>query len=390
MVSVAEADGLLNGLLPPPEPEQVPLDEAVGRRLWAPLIADRDGPPFDRVAMDGYAVQSEDGPGPWTVRGLQFAGAPPQDRTEPASAVEVATGAVLPRGCDAVVPYEDTRRTGGVVTLRDGIGPVQAGRHVHRQGTDYRAGDVLIPAKTDLRSPHLHSLATGGVDPVTVVRRAVWALAATGDELVEVRDQPAAWQIRRSNAAAIVGEAGAWGHRPRSQVLLPDDRNALAAGLEALLPGLDVLVVTGGVSAGAKDFVPGVLADLGVEQVFHRVAQRPGKPLWVGRRPATPGCGATVVFGLPGNPVSSLFAFRRFVLPWLEAFEGRASAPATVVLDGQPKVPDGMTVFLPWSTSEGLVEWGGSGDFSSLARTTGFVEVGDGTEVKYFPWGGSR
>lgn len=387
MISVSEADRLLAEHLPAPSIEPVPLDQAVGRVLAAPLTADRDGPPYHRVAMDGWAVDSTEGLGTWLVRGLQVAGRPPLEREGHGTAVEVATGAVLPRGCDAVVPYEDTDRTEDRVTLKPGLDLPVAGRHVHHQGTDYRAGDLLLAPETRLRSPHLHTLASVGADPVTVVRRARWSLVATGDELVEVHDQPQAWQIRRSNAAAIGGEAVAWGLAPHGQTVLADDRQGIHTGLERILPGLDALVLTGGVSAGALDLIPSVLGELGAQVLFHKLAQRPGKPLWCGILP-----GPLLVFGLPGNPVSSLFSFRRYVLPWLLAFEGRPPSEQRVRLETPLQAPKpGHTVFIPWSDTLGPLEWKGSGDFSALAPSTGFIELNDPrslVEPRYFPWGG--
>jgi len=387
MISVSEADRLLAEQLPAPTSQQVPLDQAVGRVLAVELIADRDGPPYHRVAMDGWAVDSTEARREWEIRGLQVAGRPPLDRQGRGTAIEVATGAVLPRGYDAVVPYEDTDRTETGVTLKPGVTEPKAGRHVHRQGTDYRVGEVLLAPGTLLRSHHLHTLATVGADPVAVVRRARWSLVATGDELVEVRDEPQAWQIRRSNAAAISGEAFAWGLAPQDQAVLADDLPRIRAGLEGLLPGLDALVLTGGVSAGVRDLIPSVLVELGARVLFHRLAQRPGKPLWCGVLP-----GPVLVFGLPGNPVSSLFSFRRFVLPWLLAFEGRGLIERRVVLDTfVPPPGPGQTVFLPWSETLGPLDWKGSGDFTALSASSGFIELNDPrslTEPRYYPWGG--
>jgi molybdopterin molybdotransferase len=392
MISVSEADRILGSLLPAAESEAVPLAQAGGRCLAVPVSADRDGPPFDRVAMDGYAVRTGTGLRSWPVRGLQVAGRPPLTAEGPGVAVEVATGAVLPLGCDAVVPYEHTNRTGDAVSLKEGQPTPEPGRHVHRRGTDFCRGEVLFPAGTVLRSTHLHSLASVGLDPVPVVRRPVWSLGVTGDELTEVAQVPEAWQIRRSNAAAIAGEARAWGLTPRAEAVLPDDPDELRVGLERLLPGLDVLVLTGGVSAGALDLVPGALASLGAETLFHKIAQRPGKPLWCGRIPAGPGSRATLVFGLPGNPVSSLFSFRRFVLPWLLAAEGRPVPVRRLAVPGLTPPAPGQTVFLPWSSEHGLLDWRGSGDYRALADSSGFLEVDDDarslTEPKYYPWGG--
>jgi len=389
MISVAEADRILAALALPGGTEKVALESAVGRVLAAPLAADRDGPPYDRVAMDGYAVLANESR-TWTISGLQSAGTPPLVRTGTSTAIEVATGAILPQGCNAVVPYEHTSREADTVTLQVERPLPLVGAHVHHRGTDYVRGQVLIPTGTRLRSPHLHSLATTGVDEVTVTRRPVWALAATGDELVEIRDEPKAWQIRRSNAAAIAGEARAWGLEPRRQVVLPDDKGRLLVGLEHLLPGLDVLVLTGGVSAGVLDLVPGVLAQLGAETLFHKISQRPGKPLWCGRFPQTAARPGTLVFGLPGNPVSSLFAFRRYVLPWMLAAEGRPLVDRRVSASGLAPPAPGQTVFLPWSDS-GPLHWKGSGDFLALANSSGFVEIDaeSAHQPKFHPWGGS-
>jgi molybdopterin molybdotransferase len=389
MISVAEADRLLSALAFPGGTEFVALEDAVGRVTALPTAADRDGPPYDRVAMDGYAVEN-DGRRAWTVRGLQCAGRPPLVRADGNTAVEVATGAILPTGCDTVIPYEHTERTGNAVALAEGRPAPKTGANVHRRGTDYRGGDVLLPAGTLLRSVHLHSLASVGVDPVAVVRCPVWALAVTGDELVEVSARPQPWQIRRSNAAAIEGEARAWGLRASAQAVLPDDRAGLTRGLERLLPGLDVLVLTGGVSAGVLDLVPGVLTELGATALFHKIAQRPGKPLWCGRFPDRPEGPGTLVFGLPGNPVSSLFSFRRYVVRWLLAAEGRSVPRRRVPVPGVPAAAPGATVFLPWSPQAGVLDWKGSGDFQALAASTGFVEIDDSgsPEAVYHPWGG--
>jgi len=173
---------------------------------------------------------------------------------------------------------------------------------------------------------------------------------------------------------------------------LPDNRPLLLEGLKSQLGVVDALVLTGGVSAGVLDLVPGVLEELGVQTLFHRVAQRPGKPFWCGRLPANALGRATLVFGLPGNPVSSLFAFRRYVLPWLLAFEGRPAGPRRVEVHGLRARDDDQTVFLPWSEETGVMEWKGSGDYLALAGSTGFVEIDrdprSGVEPWMYCWGG--
>ena len=386
MISVEMAETLLNGLLPAPTGEFVPLESSNGRTLFRPVLAERDGPPYHRVAMDGYAVDSAEALRSWTVDGAQFAGRAPVTRLYPGTAVEVATGAVLPKGCDAVIPYENTARHDEVVVLKADFPLPVSGRHVLGQGEDYRRGQTLITAGTLLKSPHLHILATEGLAQLPVHRRASWALAATGDELVEVEATPLPWQIRRSNAAAIAGEAGSWGLKPSNQLVLADNAELMEHYLRLVMPGLDVLVLTGGVSAGKLDLVPEVLGRLGIRPLFHKVAQRPGKPLWCGKGEDGP-----LVFGLPGNPVSSLFSFRRYVLPWLLAFEGRPVAVRRVAVSGLTRATD-QTVFVPWSERHGVLDWKGSGDFAALSESDGFLQLDpepdDSHTALFFPWGG--
>jgi len=389
MVSVAEADRLLAELLPRESSEIVALNQCGGRVLTQDAVADRDGPPFDRVAMDGYAVVASPARTEWTVASFQPAGTAPHSLPSAESAIETATGAVLPHGCNAVIPYERTSRTDDQIRLNDDE-ETPAFRHIHRQGSDYRQGDVLLPAGTALRSVHLHTLASIGVETVRVRRRMRWSLAATGDELVEIGSTPQPWQIRRSNGAALQAEASAWGLSAEAQVVLPDDPARLRRGIETLLNGLDVLVLTGGVSAGALDLVPQTLVDLGFREVFRKIAQRPGKPLWCGVLES--GNKKTLAFGLPGNPVSCLFAFRRYVIPWLLAAEGSPAAEQRVRVEGLKKPSEKKTQFLPWSNTQGVLEWQGSGNFSALSQSSGFLELDDDprswVEPRVYPWGG--
>jgi molybdopterin molybdotransferase len=369
--------------------ETVGLEACIGRVLAEDLRADRDGPPFDRVAMDGVALDSREAAlGTFRVTAFQAAGARPLIRSTPGTAVEVATGAVLPMGCDAVVPYEALVRCGEQVTLDPGLA-VKAGLNVHPKGKDFPRGALLLPAGILLRSPHAHLLAACGVGRVKVRAHAAWAIAATGDELVGIDQLPEAHQIRRSNSAAIRGEAFAWGLVPRAEVALPDVVETLAAGLRTLLAGLDFLVITGGVSRGAVDLVPEVLVGLGVRPIFHGVAQRPGKPIWFGRTDA-----GGLVFGLPGNPVAALIAFRRYVLPALLGWEGRPLEPGLVAVKGLAPLKGASSEFRPVIRGgDGFTPapQGGSGDLRPLGCSDGFVQLDPGAELAlplpFYPWG---
>jgi molybdopterin molybdotransferase len=295
---------------------------------------------------------------------------------------------VLPRGCDTVVPYERFTREGDVAKLPVDLQLVPFA-NIARQGEDYRAGELLLPVETVLRAPHFHTLASVGCTRLAVFRRARWALLDTGDELVEADSIPKAHQIRRSNVSAITAEAMAWGIAPGALAHLPDDGEALRAGLERVMKSHEVLVITGGVSRGARDLVPGCLAALGFAERFHSVAQQPGKPMWFGVSP-----GGSVAVGLPGNPVSSLFTFRRYVLPFLLAREGKSLPELRLAVQGVSPGKPGLTRFVPVVAdapgSGRLVRSGGSGDYASLAASTGFIEVAPGTDATlypYYPWG---
>lgn len=395
VISVLEAERQILASIPANEAERLAVDKAVGRVLAQDVVADRDGPPFDRITLDGYAISSLSGSGPWKVETFQPAGFQPVSLQSPNGAIETATGASLPLGCDSLVPYEDCQRDGDQVRLLQGAPPPQPERGVHRRGSDYRYNSTRLTAGWVLRAPDFHSLATHGLEFVSVRRRARWALITTGDEVVAPGEIPLAWQIRASNALAIKAEANAWGFDPDHCAHWSDDPDHVAAGLAALPGDLDALILCGGVSSGRKDLIPQGLVDAGYSKAFHRVAQRPGKPLWFGLA-ARSGGRPRVAFGLPGNPVSSLVSFRRYVIPWLLSFEGRPSSRRTWtgVLDDS-SLDENLTQFLPWSRSRGVLPRTNSGNFDGWANTDGFVEIPPGArndrgpgDWDIYPWGG--
>ncbi len=226
------------------------------------------------------------------------------------------TGAVLPQGCDCVVPVERLRVEDGFAIVDDDV-PVEPFLNVHTRGLDAREGDMLLARGTSLGAPELAVLASAGLPRADVRIEPRILIAATGDELV-APDQPiAAWQVRRSNSYALRGALNLRGHQRVAEDHLPDDHAVLAERLAAHLATHDVIVLTGGVSMGRYDHVPSVLRQLGVQEVFHKVAQRPGKPIWFGIGPT-----GQTVFGLPGNPVSALVCLLRYVVPALAAMAG--------------------------------------------------------------------
>ncbi len=381
MLTPAEAEAAIAAAIVPALPEERPLADCAGRILCAPIRAERDAPPFDRVAMDGIAVSSASTARRWRIAGIQPAGSPALTLGSPAECIEVMTGAVLPPGCDTIIPVEQLRIEAGSAELLAGVEPA-AGRNIHRRGSDAHAGDVLLEPGTRLAAPELAIAASSGQARLTVSRAPRIAVITTGDELVEPGRPILDHQVRRSNAYGLAAALSLAGFAPVTDLQLPDRDDEITSGLRAALATHEILVLSGGVSAGRFDLVPGVLAALGVERRFHGIAQRPGRPMWFGRGPA-----GTAVFALPGNPVSVLVCLVRYVIPALERQAGAAPRRQPLaVLTRELEFGKPLACFMPVSLGydqEGraLAEprpTGGSGDFISLAGTDGFVELPPG------------
>ena len=384
MISTAEAYARLLATAHPLPPETLPLAQAAGRVLAESLAADRDFPPFDRVAMDGIAVAHAAWAGGQTVFPIahaQFAGAAAQPLPGPGVAAEVMTGAVLPPGADTVVRYEDITITNPQATINI-VPPARVGANVHTQAADRRRGDLLLPAGTRLTPAALAVAATVGAAEVRVTRLARVAVVSTGDELVDVATTPLPHQIRRSNAYAVqalLAPTGADVHLFH----LPDDLPTLRQGLTNILAaGFDAVVLSGAVSKGRADHVPTLLRELGVVEIFHEVNQRPGKPMWFEARDG----GGPVVFGLPGNPVSTLLTAARYVRPWLLASQQPAAGapgPTPAVLTAAVQFRPALAHLLPVAIAvdaHGVrratpVAVGGSGDLAGLLGADAFLDL---------------
>jgi len=296
--------------------EEVALDDALLRVLAEDVPSDLDLPPFDRAAMDGYALRAADvagAPAALEIVGEVRAGQWPDLTVGPGQAARIMTGAPLPPGADAVQPVEKTQPLDEFrVTV---LSPVAEGSNVAPRGSEVRAGDVVLARGRVIDPAAIAVLASAGRARVRVARRPVVALLVTGDEIVAVSATPAPGQIRNSNGPAVDAQARLAGATVRLLGVAPDRQDAIA---EALGPGLaaDVLVVSGGVSAGDYDLVEPALLELGATFLFTKVAIKPGAPLVFGRR------GGTLVFGLPGNPVSAQVTFDLFVRPALLKMQG--------------------------------------------------------------------
>ncbi len=311
-----------------------PLERAIRSVLAEEVLADIDLPPFDKSLVNGYALRTGDLVG--ADRRLRIgetitAGQTPSRPLGPREAAVIMTGAPVPPGCDAVVMHERTRREGETVWPEEP--EVRAGQNILARGREMRAGEVVLTMGTVLKPAHLGVLASVGRTPVGVVRRPRVAVVPTGDELVEPDRTPGPGQIRNSNTIMLQALAIEEGADAESLPTAPDEpvelRRILERGLDS-----DVLMITGGVSAGQRDLVPGVLEDLGVRRVFHKVRLKPGKPIWFGIGAARSGRPGPMVFGLPGNPVSGLVGFLLFVRPALAVLAGRPQ-PATGTLEAR-------------------------------------------------------
>jgi len=392
VLTPAEADQLIGQHLQCLPIESLPLAQCAGAVLRENIYAERDQPPYDRVAMDGVALDSHAvsaGRRSFRIQATQAAGDAPLTLDAPADCIEVMTGAVLPVGCDSVVPIEKLAIELGHAALALDA-QVEPWQNVHRRGSDTRQGALLLSAGQRLRAPEIAIAASAGMARIRVASQPMLAVISTGNELVEPGEPVLAHQVRRSNAYAVVSALRAHGFQRVADDHIRDDAEELRERLHFHLETHDVLVLSGGVSMGRFDLVPQVLGELGVRTIFHKVAQRPGKPLWFGVAPS-----GAAVFGLPGNPVSTLVCLTRFVLPALRGSLGQSPQPAQrMALAAPVTVTPPLTHFLPVRLEQD--DWGrewavpaptnGSGDFTGLAGTEGFVELppGPNTYAKGF------
>ncbi|RFS22620.1 molybdopterin molybdenumtransferase MoeA [Chitinophaga silvatica] len=360
--------------------ETVPFEYSSGRILRQPILADRPFPPFDRVMMDGIAINFDSyarGQHIFGVEDVQAAGQPRLQLSNTANCIEVMTGAVLPELTDTVIPYEH-------LTLSEHEGfkrftvhtAAKKGQHIHEEGKDVKQGAILLAPGTLIGPAEIGVLATVGQTTVEVSRKPRVVILATGDELVQVHETPAPHQIRISNAYSLLAALKAM-DIDAEFIHLTDDEDIMSATLTSLLSDTDIWISSGAVSAGKYDFLPAILQQLGMKQLFHKVQQRPGKPFLFGEFENGP-----VVFALPGNPVSSFMCFYRYVRPYiLAAMRGQVSQPIYAELSEKVVFEANLEYFLPVKlevNTSGVVlahpqPYQGSGDLASLLNADGFL-----------------
>ena len=351
--------------------EQIPSLEAAGRVLAEDVPADRDYPPFPRSARDGFAVRAADVPGELTVIGEVRAGEVFRGSVGPGGAVETMTGAPLPEGADAIVMVEHTERSGDRVKIARSI---KAGENFNAQGIEARHGSTVLSAGRRLGFAEIALLAMVGRECATVYKRPRVAILPTGDEIVEAGQQPEAFQIRNSNAWSMAVQVAKAGGAPQ---ILPIARDNYESTRGLIEQGLthDLLLLSGGVSAGKYDIVERVLADLGAKFFFDRVLVQPGQPLVFGT------AGGKYFFGLPGNPASTMVTFEVFARAAVELLGGASEASLPLLqarLTKDVRHKPGLTRFLPAQVSaDGSTvtpePWQGSGDVNALARANAFL-----------------
>ncbi|MGI9260042.1 MAG: molybdopterin molybdotransferase MoeA, partial [Gammaproteobacteria bacterium] len=386
MTDVADAERLIAARMPVIGTTILALDDANGAVLRQAVRAERDQPPFDRVTMDGIAINFSDwesGIREFELAGTQAAGEAALEVGSSGRCVEIMTGAMRPTGANCIIPVERTTRSDGAIRVGDDAS-VEKHQFIHPRGSDRQAGIELLAPGMRLGPPEVAILASAGCSEITASSLPSVAVISTGDELVDVDEPIADYQIRSSNDRAI--EASLKRHRVATvtRSRLRDERSGMLDAIHELHEQNDVLILSGGVSMGQYDFVPSVLEELGVELVFHRIRQRPGRPMWFGMSR-----NGKVVFALPGNPVSTMVCLQRYVLPAMKQMLGLESGATEIVqLSDDVEFTADLAYFLPvvvtWTDNgTGIAEprpTNTSGDFVSLAGTDGFVELPRGTD----------
>ncbi len=387
MLTVADAQKLILAYAQPLAPVQARLDEsALGLLLAEDIASDLDVPPYDKAVMDGFAVCSTDlqaGSAELTIVEEIVAGHMPQHAVTPGHASRIMTGAPIPAGADAVVKVEQTKMLpDGRVALE--CPPPRSGSHILQRGREMRCGETVLSSGTILRPQEIGLLATVGRATAGIIPRPRVAILPTGDELVDADKSPGPGQIRNSNGPMLGAQTSRAGGVPQYLGIGRDELESLRAlvmdGMQA-----DVLILSGGVSVGKRDLVPEVLHTAGVTAHFHTVDMKPGKPVFFGTREQT------LVFGLPGNPVSSLVGFELFVRPALRRLRGLTD-PGPRLVEAQlvedysyrtdrPTYHPARLDLTPQGYCVAIVPWFGSPDLRGLLRANATVLLPPGDLV---------
>jgi molybdopterin molybdotransferase len=374
MISPLEAIELLKNITIPFRTEKMPLAKTLGMNIAEKIVADRDFPPFDRVMMDGIAVKDISAP-TWKIEGILFAGEPVKAIKKTDGALEIMTGATAPRGTEAIIKIEDLSIEKKIATYL-GKTPLEKGQFIHLQGADAPAGSVLVKKRTKIGPVEIAIAATVGKAHIEVESKPHVHIFSTGDEIVGLHETPADHQIRSSNVMMLKSVLLSKGFKANSSHLA-DSAEKIKSSVDKALESNDIILLSGGVSAGKKDLIPGVLAEAGFETVFHKISQKPGRPLLVATRPD-----GKVVFAFPGNPISTLTCFWVYFLPWVS---GEWPEYQVKEIKFLPKPSAELDQWIPVENGEVLAH-NGSGDLINWSRADGLVWQKAGDKAKKLPF----
>jgi molybdopterin molybdotransferase len=381
MITVEEAEKIIQAELRDYGAEIMPFELTLGRVLAENIKADRDLPPFNRVTMDGIAISYdalENGISSFHIKAIQAAGDPQIMVFEPDHCIEIMTGAALPPSVDTVIRYEDLEMRAGLASVIVNHTDIKQGQNIHYQGRDKKKDDIVAKSGQLITPAIISLVASVGETELRVKKLPRIVIISSGDELVEVEQTPLMYQVRKSNnytVKAILQENGI----DAVMMHIPDNPEVTQKIIKECLQNFDVLLLSGGISAGKFDYIPKALEELQVEKLFYKVQQRPGKPFWFGKHQ-----NGAVVFAFPGNPVATFMCMYRYFLPWLQATLGLDAKQAVYAVLNKdfhfhPELKYMLQVKLQLTQQGRLtaspIEGNGSGDFANLAGTDAFMEL---------------
>ncbi|MEN8124235.1 MAG: molybdopterin molybdotransferase MoeA [Bacteroidota bacterium] len=363
--------------------ETIDFKDAIGRVLKEEIVADRDFPPFNRASMDGIAITAgafNSGIRKFPIEGIQPAGSPQLTLQNKNNCIEVMTGAMTPKNAEVIIPYE-------LVEIKSGVANVISNdisffQNIHRKGLDRKQNDILINKNTVISPAEIGVFATVGKSKIKVASRPKVMIISTGDELVEVDQNPKDYQIRRSNIHTLVSLLENLKIKANT-IHITDDKTLLKQKIEKILNNYDVLLFSGAVSKGKFDFLPEIFEELGVEKLFHKVRQRPGKPFWFGKKEHK------TVFAFPGNPVSTFVSCMKYFYPWYKKSTGiEFENNNFAILDQNFNFKPDLTYFLQvkLENKQGTIyatpiAGHGSGDLANLVDNDAFIELPTGKQL---------
>lgn len=385
MITTAEALQIIKDNLGSFGTETIPLSQSMGRILSEEWFADRDMPPYNRVSMDGIAIQYQafqKGNRKFKIEAVAAAGAEQKTMQDSDACLEVMTGSVLPKNCDTVIRYEDLDIDSEYATLT--IETIKKDQNVHEKGKDRTANDLIVSKNTNISAAEIGIGASLGKSQIKVLRLPRVIVISTGDELVSIDEKPLAHQIRKSNVYRL--STSLRSHSIQVDTAhLNDDPNEIKTKISEFLKNYDVIMLSGGVSKGKFDFIPSILEELNVTKLFHKIKQRPGKPFWFGRYK-----NECTVFALPGNPVSSFLCMQRYFYNWLHlSLTNETPVQEYALLEEDVHFAPDLTYFLEvkirYSKEAKILalpkKGNGSGDLANLKEGDAFIELPRGKDV---------